>query len=80
MRRGTEEKMDDYVDRFERKMAELKRDDIVLPSKALAMQIFDAAKLSDKEIQIALTGVNYEEDIEMYEQSKRALRKFLESK
>ena len=39
------------------------------------MQLIDAAKLSDKEIQIALTGVNYEEDIEMYKQSKMAFRK-----
>ena len=28
------------------------------------------------EIQIVLTGFNYEEDIEVYEQRKRALRKF----
>ena len=40
------------------------------------MQLIDASKLSDKEIQIVLTRVNYEEDIEMYEQSKMALRKF----
>ena len=29
--------MDDCVDRFERNMAELKRDGIVLPNKVLAM-------------------------------------------
>ena len=34
-----EEKMNDYVDRFERKMAELKRDSIVLPNKVLALQL-----------------------------------------
>ena len=35
----------------------------------------DAAKLSEKEMQIVLTEVNYEEESEMYEQSERALRK-----
>ena len=67
--------MDDYVDIFERTVAELERDGIVLPNKVLAMQLIDSAKLTDKESQIILTGVNYEEDIEMYEQSKRTLRK-----
>ena len=75
LRRGMEEKMDDYVDRFERKMAELKRDGTVLPNKVLAMQLIDTSKLSEKEIQIVLTGVNNEEESEMYEQSKTALRK-----
>ena len=71
-----EEKMDDFDDRFEKMMAELNRDGTVLPNKVLAVQLIDAAKLSEKEIQIVLTGVNYEEEDEMYEQSKRALRKF----
>ena len=57
LRRGVEEKMDDYVDRFERKMAKSNRYGIVLPNKVLAMELIDAAKLSEKEIQIVLTGV-----------------------
>ena len=76
LRRGIEEKMDDFDDRFEKMMAELNRGGTVLPNKVLAVQLIDAAKLSEKEIQIVLTGVNYEEEDEMYEQSNRALRKF----
>ena len=36
------------------------------------MQLIDAAKFSGKEIQIVLTGVNYKEESEMYEQSRGA--------
>ena len=75
LRRGIGEKIDYYVG-IEKKMAELKRGSIVLPSEVLAMQLFDAAKVSNKEIQIVFTGVNYKEDIEMHDQSKRTLRNF----
>ena len=40
--------MDSYIDMFERKISELKRDGIDLPQKVLAMQLIDAANLEAK--------------------------------
>ena len=76
LRRSTSESMDSYIDQFERRIAELKREGIDLPQKVLAMQLIDAANLEAKDIQMVLTGVDYKRPHDMLEQMKRAVRKF----
>ena len=77
MSRRKEEKVDDYICRYETKMVELKRElkDQDLPVKVYAMQLIDSSLLSEKERQLVLTGINYDE-ANMFEQTTRALRKF----
>ena len=55
---------------------ELKREGINLPEKVLAMQLIDSASLLENETQLVLTGIDYENDAEMFYQAVRALRKF----
>ena len=76
LKRSQSESMDSYIDQFERRIAELKREGIDLPQKVLAMQLIDAANLEAKDVQMVLTGVNYDRPDDMFEQMKRAVRKF----
>ena len=51
--------MDEFIIKFEKKVADLIRCGIDLPPVVLAMQIIDAANITDKEKQIVLTAVDY---------------------
>ena len=70
------DKMDEFITKFEKKVADLIRCGIDLPQVVLAMQIIDAANITDKEKQIVLTAVDYSKKDQMFDQSKSALRKF----
>ena len=69
--------MDNYISEYDRCVKELKRNGIKLPEVVLAMQVLDGAKLDQKEKQIVLTAVNYNEKDTLFDQMKTALRKFL---
>ena len=69
--------MEQYLSNYDKSVKELKKQGIVLPEVVLAMQLLDCAKLPTKDIQIVLTAVDYTKKGEMYNQIKRALRKFL---
>ena len=74
------DKMDEFTTKFEKKVVDLIRCGIDLPQVVLAMQIIDAANITDKEKQIVLTVVDYSKKDHMLDprldQSKSALRKF----
>ena len=61
-------------------MAGLKRDGTALPDSVLGMQLIDAANLSENQVQLVLTAVDYEEADKLYEQAKKSLRKFMSNK
>ena len=69
------DKMDEFIAKFEKKVTDLIRCGIDLPQVVLAMQIIDAANITDKEKQIVLTAVHYSKKDQMFDQSKSALRK-----
>ena len=71
------DKMDEFITKFEKTVADLIRCGTDLPQLVLAMQIIDAANITDKEKQIVLTAVDYLKKEQMFDQSKSALRKFL---
>ena len=68
--------MDQFLNEYEKKVKELKKQGITLPEVVLAMQLLDSAGLDKKDKQIVLTAVDYTKKEEMYEQMKKALRKF----
>ena len=70
------DKMDEFITKFVKKVADLIRCGIDLPQVVLATQIIDAANITDKEKQIVLTAVDYLKKDQMFDQSKSALRKF----
>ena len=53
------DKMDEFITKFEKKVADLMRCGIDLPQVVLAMQIIDAANITDKKKQIVLTAVDF---------------------
>ena len=54
MRKKRSDNMDEYIGFFERKIGELKKEEIVLPDVVLAMQL-----LEQKDKQVVLTAVDY---------------------
>ena len=72
-----EETMETFISNYDKKVKELKKQSIELPKVVLAMQLLDSANLGQKEKQIVLTGVNYNDKELMYDQTKSALRKYL---
>ena len=78
LKRKKDEKMDEYITRYESKVTELKRElkNDNLPEKVYGMQLIDSARLSDKDRQLVLTGIDYEKEDEMLQQTITALRKF----
>ena len=68
--------MEQFLNEYERKVKELKKEGITLPEVVLAMQLLDSTGLDKKEKQIVLTAVDYSKKTEMYDQMKQALRKF----
>ena len=70
------DKMDEFITKFEKKVADLIRCGIDLPQVVLAMQTIDAANITDIEKQIVLIAVDYSKKDHMFDQSKSALRNF----
>ncbi|PIK40871.1 hypothetical protein BSL78_22301 [Apostichopus japonicus] len=66
----------EFLNEYEKKVKELKKEGVTLPEVVLAMQLIDGAGLDKKEKQIVLTAVDYSKKEEMYDQMKQALRKF----
>ena len=73
------ESIENYIENYDKNVKQLKRKGINLPEVVLAMQILDGAKLEQKEKQIVLTGVNYNEKDKMFDQMKTALKKYIGS-
>ena len=70
------DEVDEFIAKFEKKIADLIRCGIDLPQVVLAMQITDAANITDTEKQIVLTAVDYSKKDQMFDQSESALWKF----
>ena len=70
------ETMDQFLNEYEKNVKELKKEGITLPEVVLAMQLIDGAGLDKQDKQIVLTAVDYSKKEDMYDQMKRALRKF----
>ena len=76
LQKKDDESMDQFLNEYEKRVKELKKEGITLPEVVLAMQLIDSAGLDKKDKQIVLTAVDYSKKEEMYDQMKNALRKF----
>ena len=63
-----DESMECYINEYDRRVKELKKNGIELPEVVLAMQILDGAKLDQKEKQIVLTAVDYSKKSKLFDQ------------
>ena len=57
--------MDQFLNEYEKKVKELKKEGVVLPTVVMAMQLIDSAGLDKKDKQIVLTAVDYSKKEEM---------------
>ncbi|PIK35988.1 hypothetical protein BSL78_27179 [Apostichopus japonicus] len=78
LKKTSGETMEEFLNEYEKKVKELKKEGVTLPEVVLAMQLIDGAGLDKKEKQIVLTAVDYSKKEEMYDQMKQALRKFFD--
>lgn len=72
-KRDDGEDINEFLNKYERKAAALRRDKIVLPESVLAMQLIDSANMDRKEVQMVLTAVDYGSEITMYEQTQKEI-------
>ena len=71
-----EVKMDDFILAFERLYNRIKQKEMALPQVVLAFKLLEASKISHRDRQLVLTGVNYEQKETLFDQMKNSLRKF----
>ena len=77
MKKQEHKSIDDFINKYEKSVVDLKGDGAVLPEELYAMQLIDAVNIPDKDIKIILTGIDYEKKEEMFKDAKKSLRKFL---
>ena len=62
--------MEEYITQYEKKVAELKRQKINIPTVVLAMQLLNGSEINQHDKQIVLTAVDYTNEQEMLNQMK----------
>ena len=75
--RKEDETIEQFMSNYDKTVKELQKFGVKLPEIILGMQLLDSAKLDTKEKQIVLTGVDYNEKGEIYDQMKMAIKKFI---
>ena len=66
----------EFISHFDQKYRRIEKRNMVLPPSILAFKLLKCANISKAERMLVITGINYNEPDEMYEQAKRSLRKF----
>ena len=75
--RNNDQNIEIFMSNYDRTVKELQKHGVKLPEVILGMQLLDSANLDIKEKQIVLTAVDYNEKGEIYDQMKRAIKKFI---
>ena len=78
LKREDEEDIDQYIDKFEECYADLMKVGRDLDDETLALQLMESAGLRDELSQLVITGID-EEKYDIFDQTKRAMRKYLGS-
>ena len=66
-----------YISEFHQRYNRLLKLNMTLPMPILAFKLLKCAKLTKEEHMLVLTGVNFDEKDNLYEQAKTSLKKFL---
>ena len=72
----TTETVSDYICTFETKYLKMKGKGITLPPSILAFKLLRNAGISGDEKKLCLTGMDYSKKYELFEQAKKALKKY----
>ena len=74
--RDPKQKMEEFVLEFEKLYNRIKQRDTGLPQAVLAFKLLDASKLPHRDRQLVLTGVDYSQKDNLFDQMKASLKKF----
>ena len=77
-KREPEEEVDNYIDKYEENVANLRKLGRDLDEETLALQLMENASLTDELSQLVLTGID-EKQANIFDQTKRSMRKYLGS-
>ena len=77
MERKDGEKITDYINRFDKCANLAKRHDMELPPKVKGLKLLEDAGLSEQDVKLVLTEINFTEGAEVYNKAKRGLTKYM---
>ena len=77
MKRKEEEKVSDFVNRFDKAANFAKRHKMDLPTKVKGLKLLHDAGLSEQDMKLVLTEVDFNEEEQVYRQAKLGLAKYL---
>ena len=68
--------MNDFILQFDEKHNKLVKININIPSEIVAFKIIKAARLTNEERLVVLTGLNYDHKEDLFDQAKKSLKKY----
>ena len=77
MERKEGEKINDFVNRFDKCANIAKRHEMDLPPKVKGLKLLDDAGISDQDVKLVLTEVDFTKKDEVYKQAKKGLAKYM---
>ena len=79
MQRKTDKKMNDFVNRFEKASNVTNKAKMELPTKVKELKLLANAGLSDQDMKLVLTEVDFNKEEEVYSKAKLGLTKYINS-
>ena len=79
MKRSSDEKMNNFVNRIEKAASIAKRLKMELPTKFKGLKLLNDAGLSDQDIKLVLTEANFNKEEEVYSAAKIGPAKYINS-
>ena len=77
MKKKGEESITAYMNRFEKEANFAKKRKMDQPSKVKGLKLLHDAGLSDQDMKLMLTGINFEQETEVCKQAKKGLSKYM---
>lgn len=77
MERKADEKISDFINRFDKCANLAKRHDMDLPPKVKGLKLLDDAGLSEQDTKLVLTEIDFNEKEEVYKKAKKGLAKYM---
>ena len=75
--RHSDESISQYIANFDQKYSRIRSQNINLPSEILAFKLLRRAGISREEKLLVLTGMDYSQKVNLFEQAKKSLKKFV---
>lgn len=74
--RTEKQSVSEFIAQFDSLYGKIEKKNMTLPPEILAFKLLRKANITKKEKMLVLTGMNYENKATLYEEAKKALKKF----